>query len=125
MLDGYVAHTRPAPSGPLKVVVTLGLMEEFGFRRMVERMIEILPEGAEVVWQTGVTEVGDLPIEAHAFMPEHELRAAIEAADVVVSHAGVGTAWLALTRAGCPSWYRDSSVTERTSTITNARLPRN
>ncbi len=96
VLDGYVASTRPAPSGPLRVVVTVGLMKEFSFRRMVERAVEILPPEAEVVWQTGATEVDDLPIEADAFVPEHELRAEIEAADVVVSHAGVGTALLAL-----------------------------
>ena len=74
-----------------RVVVTLGGHEAFGFRRLVERLIAILPGGAEVLWQTGSTDVQDLPIAARAALPAAELRAAMSAADVVVGHAGVGT----------------------------------
>ena len=96
VLDGFAPAEQAAPARPLKVVVTVGSLGMFGFRRLIERLVEVLPADAEVVWQTGATEVADLPIEARAFVPEHELRAAVEAADTVISHAGIGSALMAL-----------------------------
>jgi UDP-N-acetylglucosamine transferase subunit ALG13 len=96
VLDGFAPAEQPAPQRPLKVVVTVGSLGMFSFRRLIERLVEVLPGDADVVWQTGASEVADLPIDAREFMPEHELRAAVEAADVVVSHAGIGSALMAL-----------------------------
>jgi UDP-N-acetylglucosamine transferase subunit ALG13 len=96
VLDGFAPAEQTAPARSLKVVVTVGSLGMFGFRRMVERLVEVLPSDAEVVWQTGATEVGDLQIDAKAFVPEHELRAAVNEADVVISHAGIGSALMAL-----------------------------
>lgn len=95
VLDGFMPAEQAPPERP-RIVVTVGSLEAFGFRRLVERVVEVLPADAEVVWQTGASEVADLPIDARAFMPEHELRAAVEAADVVISHAGIGSALMAL-----------------------------
>jgi UDP-N-acetylglucosamine transferase subunit ALG13 len=96
VLDGFAAVERGAPERPLKVVVTVGSLGMFGFRRLIARLIEVLPSDAEVLWQTGASAVSDLPIEARAFVPEQELRDAMEAADVVISHAGIGSALMAL-----------------------------
>ncbi|WNB85436.1 glycosyltransferase [Cellulomonas sp. ATA003] len=38
-----------------------------------------------------MTDTSGLPVDAREMMPDEEFRAEIEAADVVVSHAGVGT----------------------------------
>ena len=79
-----------------RVVVTLGTMEDYSFRRLINRALAIIPAGVEVLWQVGCTNVSDLPIRAHRQLPMHDLRAAIAAADVVVAHAGCGSSVAAL-----------------------------
>ena len=46
----------------------------------------------DVLWQTGCTPVDDLPIDATPFLPAADLTAALAEADIVVSHAGTGSA---------------------------------
>jgi UDP-N-acetylglucosamine transferase subunit ALG13 len=74
------------------VVVTLGTMDTYGFRRLVERLIEVLPPTCEVTWQVGATDVTGLSIDARATIPADEMHARMAAADLVVAHAGTGTA---------------------------------
>jgi UDP-N-acetylglucosamine transferase subunit ALG13 len=88
------------------VVVTLGTAEEFPFRRLVEQLAPLLAPGGgleragrlpvDVLWQTGCTPAGDLPGTAVPYLPADELAAAVADADLVVSHAGVGSALTAL-----------------------------
>ena len=91
------ADTTPTDAEPeiRTVVVTVGTTSR-SFRRLIVRLIEILPPGVEVLWQTGCSEVDDLAIEAHRLVPEARLRAAMEEADVVVCHAGAGSLAMAL-----------------------------
>ncbi|MGI9612347.1 MAG: glycosyltransferase [Acidimicrobiales bacterium] len=98
VFDRFHPVDGPEPLALQKIVVTVGTTPR-DFRRLVERLVEIVPPSAEVLWQTGQSDVSDLPIEARTLVPERELVAAIEAADVVVSHAGSGSLALAL-RAG-------------------------
>lgn len=91
LLDAFEPIVSADPHPVRRVVVTLG-MNPYGFRRLLERLVAILPSEAEVLWQVGVTDSSGLPIDARAEVPEHELRAAIAAADVVVAHAGAGSA---------------------------------
>lgn len=92
IFDPYTAaEIAPATTGVRRVVVTLGT-EAFSFRRAVERLLQVLPPDAEVLWQTGYTNVDGLGIEAHGSVPSNELRAAIAEADLVISHAGTGSA---------------------------------
>ena len=56
----------------------------------------VLPPETEVLWQTGATDTRDLPIEARGILPADELVQAMRAADVVVAHAGIGSALTAL-----------------------------
>jgi UDP-N-acetylglucosamine--N-acetylmuramyl-(pentapeptide) pyrophosphoryl-undecaprenol N-acetylglucosamine transferase len=101
VLDGYAAAERERTPAIRRVVVTLGTIP-YGFRRLVERMVAILPEAADVLWQTGTTDVSDLPITGHAELPGAELDAAIRAADVVIAHSGTGSALAALEAGKCP-----------------------
>jgi UDP-N-acetylglucosamine--N-acetylmuramyl-(pentapeptide) pyrophosphoryl-undecaprenol N-acetylglucosamine transferase len=104
VLDGWAPVDAAHGDGeaPLRrVLVTLGTIP-YGFRRLVERLLAILPPDVEVTWQTGVTDVEGLPIEVHALMPGDELEAAIRAADAVVAHAGTGSALAALGAGKCP-----------------------
>jgi UDP-N-acetylglucosamine--N-acetylmuramyl-(pentapeptide) pyrophosphoryl-undecaprenol N-acetylglucosamine transferase len=85
-----------------KVVVTLGTFRGYGFPLLVQRLLELLPEGAEVLWQTGETDVSGFGIEGREAIPERELTAAMAAADLVVAHAGVGAALASLEAGKCP-----------------------
>jgi UDP-N-acetylglucosamine transferase subunit ALG13 len=100
--DSFERCEKSAPAGgPLRIVVTLGL-NPFPFRRLLERLVAVLPPDSEVLWQTGTTDASGLPIEARETLPSHELDAAIAAADVVIAHAGVGSSLQALTNGRIP-----------------------
>jgi UDP-N-acetylglucosamine transferase subunit ALG13 len=99
VLDGFVASPAAPVTGVRRVVVTVGTSEEYGFRRLVERVAAIVPEGVEVLWQTGGTDVSGLDITATPFVPAADLARAMARADVVIAHAGSGSAIDAL-RAG-------------------------
>ena len=90
------ATARDGPSQLAKVVVTLGTYQGYEFPRLVRRLLEILPPEADVLWQTGDTDTSSFGISGHYAIPERDLTQAMREADVVVSHAGVGTALAAL-----------------------------
>jgi UDP-N-acetylglucosamine transferase subunit ALG13 len=97
VFDAFVPLADPRPSAEVRrVVVTLGTMEDYGFRRLLERLLAILPSGSEVLWQVGCTDVSGLALEAHRQLPAATLRRAMEDADVVVAHAGCGSSVSAL-----------------------------
>jgi UDP-N-acetylglucosamine transferase subunit ALG13 len=103
VFDSFVpGPDQPESSQLRKVVVSLGTFKDYGFERLVRRLIEILPADAEVLWQTGDTDVSGLGVDGHHAIPERELTAAIREADVLVAHAGVGTALAALEVGKCP-----------------------
>ncbi|GGC07517.1 glycosyltransferase [Cellulomonas carbonis] len=85
-----VAGAAPEPR-VARVFVTLGTARPWGFRRLVERVLEIVPPEAEVVWQTGATDVSGLGVDGLDVIPDSRFQAEIDRADVVVSHAGCGT----------------------------------
>jgi len=86
----------------IRVVVTVGTAAEFPFRRAMLALSKLLCEGGgleqatgkrvEVLWQTGCTPVDDLPLTPTPFLPAADLAAALARADIVVSHAGAGSA---------------------------------
>jgi len=91
VFEGYEA-VQTEPRDVSRVVVTVGTMETYGFRRLLDRLIEILPSDAVVTWQVGATDVSGLEIDAQRMIPSDELHAAMQAADVVIGHAGTGVA---------------------------------
>ncbi len=96
VFDAFAADRRTAPPRAItSVVVTLGTMT-YPFDALVRRLLRVLPPGAEVLWQLGSTDPAPLGVRGVAAMPERELSAAMAAADVVVAHAGVGSALAAL-----------------------------
>jgi UDP-N-acetylglucosamine transferase subunit ALG13 len=103
VLDGYrpAAESAPIPAGGLRrVVVTFGTQRGFGFHRAAARLAALLPEitaaDADVLWQTGATDVSALGVHGRDLVPPAELTAAVRDADLVIAHAGVGSALLAL-----------------------------
>lgn len=94
----------PGPRQPRPIrraVVSVG-SSRFGFRRLIEAASAALPAGCEVLWQTGSTDCSGLGIAEAGLVEPDRLRRAIEAADVVIAHAGVGTALMALAAGRCP-----------------------
>jgi UDP-N-acetylglucosamine--N-acetylmuramyl-(pentapeptide) pyrophosphoryl-undecaprenol N-acetylglucosamine transferase len=104
VFDSFAVADGPQRAGGeiRKVVVSLGTFKDYGFERLVRRLLEILPPDADVLWQTGDTDVSGLGITGHHALPERELSEAIRAADVLVAHAGVGTALAAFEVGKCP-----------------------
>jgi UDP-N-acetylglucosamine--N-acetylmuramyl-(pentapeptide) pyrophosphoryl-undecaprenol N-acetylglucosamine transferase len=97
---------EPGPERALRalqrVVVTLGTIRPYGFRRLLRRLVAVLPEDVEVLWQTGSTDTTGLPISARGQVAGPELEAAIRRADLVIAHAGTGTALTAFESGQCP-----------------------
>lgn len=90
LLDTFDVSDAPEP--PItRIFVTLGTARPWGFRRLVDRVLQIAPEGAEIVWQTGATDVSDLGLEGRDMIPDAQFQEEIERADVVISHSGCGT----------------------------------
>lgn len=100
LFDGFVASEAAAPPRAGRVVVTLGTMRTFGFRRALEAVVQVLPSvlapDGEVLWQTGCSDTTGLGIKAHTTVPARDLETAIAEADLVIAHAGVGSALTAL-----------------------------
>jgi UDP-N-acetylglucosamine--N-acetylmuramyl-(pentapeptide) pyrophosphoryl-undecaprenol N-acetylglucosamine transferase len=101
VLDGFEPTGERPEVSIGRVVVLLGTMEH-GFRRLLERLVRILPPTAEVLWQTGSTDVSGLGIAARPAVPGREVEQAIREADVVVAHAGMGAALTALEAGRAP-----------------------
>lgn len=84
------------PNGPIRVVVSFG-SERFPFSRAIDTVVAALPPGAEVFWQLGHTPPPPgLTGDVRDWVAYRDLAASVAAADVVVTHAGVGSVLTAL-----------------------------
>jgi UDP-N-acetylglucosamine--N-acetylmuramyl-(pentapeptide) pyrophosphoryl-undecaprenol N-acetylglucosamine transferase len=101
VLDGFQQESVSAPHPVRRVVVTLGSWQQ-SFRRLVGHLVPVLPSGADVLWQTGHTDVRGLVEHPVPWLPAADLLQAIRHADVVVTHAGMGAALDALEAGLCP-----------------------
>lgn len=105
VFEGFQSTRRSTAehtSAVRRIVVSLGTIRSYGFRRLVERVLEIAPSDATITWQTGSTDVAGLPIDARPEVPHHELIDEMRAADVVIAHAGTGIALSAFQAGICP-----------------------
>lgn len=102
VFDSFEAVEAPPREEIRSVVVTLGTYRGYEFPRLIERLLAILPPEAEVLWQTGETDVSRFGIDGREALPEKQLTEAMERADAVVAHAGVGAALAALEVGKCP-----------------------
>lgn len=90
-----VSEATQPPRSVGRVVVTLGTMRGFPFTRAVVAAERILQEvGApdrEVLWQVGDAQAKVTGGPLHDLVPADELTAAIDDADLIIAHAGVGS----------------------------------
>jgi UDP-N-acetylglucosamine--N-acetylmuramyl-(pentapeptide) pyrophosphoryl-undecaprenol N-acetylglucosamine transferase len=96
VFDPFDTYRLPEPRPVLRLVVTLGTQARYGFRRLVEQLVSVIPPAVEVLWQVGATDTSGLDLEAQSTVPPLELAEAMSEADVIVAHAGVGSSLLAL-----------------------------
>lgn len=90
LLSRYTTRPVDTPVIIERILVTVGTTE-YSFARLIDRLVEIIPDHVEVIWQTGETATDHLGIDAHKVMPGHELLAETRKADVVITHAGAGS----------------------------------
>lgn len=91
VMDAYGAD-RTQPTGALKkVFVTLGTIFPYRFDSLVNAVVTALPRDVEVVWQLGATERTDLPGRVETEIRASEFERLTSEADLVITHAGVGT----------------------------------
>ena len=108
VFDDYEpAGDRRPPSGVVRVVVTVGTADEFPFDRLIERLVPLLAPDGELAPGHRPPGRGPVADRVHAdrppadrrpspSCPAEKLAAAVADADLVVSHAGVGSALTAL-----------------------------
>lgn len=75
----------------LRIFVTLGTIKPYRFDRLVDAVAAIARPGDSVAWQLGCTDRSDLFGDVYDQMTPAEFMQRAQEADVVVTHAGVGT----------------------------------
>jgi UDP-N-acetylglucosamine transferase subunit ALG13 len=100
VFDGFAPVVRPE-SPVRRIVVTVGA-NGYDFSRLLTAVKAVAPPDAEILWQTGSSDVSDLDIAAVPTMSSADLFGAMHRADVVVAHAGVGSAIMAMRAGKCP-----------------------
>ncbi|GAA1147879.1 glycosyltransferase [Nesterenkonia lutea] len=93
VLSAYEAAAEPLAEdfGISRIFVTLGTIRPFRFDALVDAVLAAAPEGAEIVWQLGETDRTDLPGKVHRTISVEDFDREAMHADVVVTHAGVGS----------------------------------
>jgi UDP-N-acetylglucosamine--N-acetylmuramyl-(pentapeptide) pyrophosphoryl-undecaprenol N-acetylglucosamine transferase len=104
VFDGYIAApTGRSPRPIRRVAVMLGTQEGFPFVSLVQRIQQIVPEGVEILWQVGTDfPPARRPSGARDLISVREVREWVDSADVVVAHAGVGSALTVLQHGRTP-----------------------
>ncbi|CAN5426633.1 glycosyltransferase [soil metagenome] len=96
VFDEYIPVVAESgkPARPIQqVVVTLGTQEGYPFTSLVRRVTEIVPDDVKIHWQLGPDfPAADQPAGARGMISRDELQNWFQESDVVIAHAGVGSA---------------------------------
>lgn len=103
VFDGFdVKVTAPPVGRPRRILVTLGTHGCYRFDRLVEQVLGVLAPCDEVVWQVGATPApaGARPVVSSLSPPNFDRL--VKESDVVIGHAGIGTALAAMANGKLP-----------------------
>lgn len=101
LFEGFRDRRRIDAKPVAKVLVTLGT-ERFDFSRAVRSIFPVLPNDCDVLWQVGTTQAAPPMGRTVSLIPHDEMADAVAEADVVITHAGVGSVLTALNAGHCP-----------------------
>jgi UDP-N-acetylglucosamine transferase subunit ALG13 len=102
VFDDFRSSPRCGDERPVRrVAVVLGTWTQ-AFGSLVDRLLRILPQDVQTMWQTGFTDVTQINIQARPWLSPEDLAAELRRADVVVMHAGMGATLDALEAGHCP-----------------------
>lgn len=91
--DAFAPGTLVPDDVPLRrAVVSVGTQEGYPFDRLFESLVPLLKNVDDVLWQTGDQDVSRFGIQGVGSVPHDEMNAAVSNADVVIMHAGTGSA---------------------------------
>jgi UDP-N-acetylglucosamine transferase subunit ALG13 len=104
VLEDYDVYPseRPGSDASLKVFVTLGTIKPFRFDSIVDKVRQVVPAGSDIAWQVGSTTRPDLTGKVVETVAAAEFDDLVRWSDVVISHAGVGSALRLLELGRCP-----------------------
>jgi UDP-N-acetylglucosamine--N-acetylmuramyl-(pentapeptide) pyrophosphoryl-undecaprenol N-acetylglucosamine transferase len=92
ILHDYTRPPRlPAPGPVTRVFVTVGTIRPYPFRRLLDRLMRIIPAGVEVTWQVGETPAEGVRGRVFRYLDAIAFDMEVYRADVVVTHAGIAT----------------------------------
>lgn len=91
VMDAYSAQPTDGDTPLRSVFVTLGTIKPYRFDSLVDSVVAALPPDVSVTWQLGETMRADLPGTVHGEMTAQDFERAARGADLVITHAGVGT----------------------------------
>jgi UDP-N-acetylglucosamine--N-acetylmuramyl-(pentapeptide) pyrophosphoryl-undecaprenol N-acetylglucosamine transferase len=92
--DGVLAEFTPVERTPVekpRLFVTLGTIEGYRFDSLVDGLLRTGLADERTEWQLGYTTRDDLPGNALRQMSSERFQSNVRGADVVITHAGVGT----------------------------------
>ncbi|MEV8370934.1 glycosyltransferase [Microbacterium sp. NPDC064584] len=92
ILDSFFSEERLSPLEPLRIFVTLGTIRGYRFDSVIDALLATGLANEDTVWQLGETNRSDvLPGQVYDYMAPDEFARHASEADVVITHAGVGT----------------------------------
>jgi UDP-N-acetylglucosamine transferase subunit ALG13 len=90
LFDAFTAVPKAPVERPC-LFVTLGTIQPYRFDAMVDAVLSTGLADSRTVWQLGATKRNDLPGTAVTQLSTVEFAESSQSADVVITHAGVGT----------------------------------
>lgn len=91
VLDSYQVPTTQQPILRPSLFVTLGTIQPYRFDALVDAVLRSGLADSRTVWQLGATTRSDLPGVSAQLLSQEEMYRHAEEADLVITHAGVGT----------------------------------
>ena len=89
--DYSLVPSQAGGSQARKIFVTLGTIRPFRFDALVDAVLAATDRNDEIVWQLGETQRSGLPGEVHTTIGALDFDKHTLDADIVVTHAGVGS----------------------------------